>query len=188
MSAVRRTPDGRTSTEVLGSEIRRLGRELAALKRSLAGKPLPDHGALDGLADDDHPQYLQKADASGAKVDAAETTTSTAYTSLVTAGPEVTVDVGPPGRVLVIAHAWIRNSVDGAGGLSSFVASGTNSLSASDGRAAIAYSAAAGAYQSAVYTDLLTGLAPGSTTFSMRYRATGNTATFANRRLVAIPL
>jgi hypothetical protein len=147
---------------------------------------------------DPHPQYLLESDAitaylakaapAQAKLDTAESTTSTTYADLATVGPTVTATVGASGRVLVMFHAWGRNSVADGGALVSIALSGANTVAPSDARAGITHSAAAGVYGSMSWSEIVTGLAEGSTTFTLRYRATANTATFANRRLIVIPL
>lgn len=120
-------------------------------------------------------------DIDGDTINAAETSSSGqgagAYIDLATPGPAATIDVPTSGRVLVIfgARAW-SSTGGGNRGAISFALSGENTVAADDDNGfdfvGGSSSAPAGSFSRAV---LLTGLTPGSTTFTMKYRATNTT-------------
>lgn len=117
-----------------------------------------------------------------------ETTTSTSYTDLATAGPSVTVTTGAGAIVAVFAQ--VSNNTAGeeafAGhditGATTRAASDTRSIGFQPGSVAAARSIRCSAI---TYQDALT---PGSNTFTMKYRVTGGTGTFNDRRITVIPL
>jgi len=117
-----------------------------------------------------------------------ESTSSTTYTDLTTVGPEVTVTVGSSGMVLLAMDCYMTG-LDTAG-VQDFMGvalSGANTVAASDS-AAVSYRVADGSGQGAGICRLLTGLTPGATTFTAKYRVTGATCQFSNRNLSVIPL
>jgi collagen triple helix repeat protein len=115
----------------------------------------------------------------------AESTTSITYANLATVGPAVTVDVPASGRVLISVTAGIQTTTGSALGYMSFAMSGTNTSTGSD---ATALNLLGNNFQKASATFVLTGLTPGSTTFTAVYRTTAGTATFQNRSIWLIPL
>lgn len=119
-------------------------------------------------------------------VETSETTATTTYTDLATVGPTVTATTGAV--ALIIVTADITNNTAGQSGRMTFEVSGASTVAASDIRAlrvTIATTAAAGNIRASVVTSLaLTG---GSNTFTAKYRASGGTATFANRRITVMP-
>jgi hypothetical protein len=121
-----------------------------------------------------------------ALVATAETTTSTSYTDLTTAGPSVTVTVPASGAVLVTITAQSNNGNAGRLQSVAFVASGSNTLAASDTRALIASNPGSLQFQGSA-TFYVSGLAAGSTTFKLVYKTSQNTATFANRSIIVTP-
>lgn len=113
-----------------------------------------------------------------------ETTTSTSYVDLLTATDTVTVTIGTNGLALVNLFVACTNS--GANySLTSFAASGTNTVVAAD-TSAIAFNGTLFSQTGASF--LLTSLNPGSTTFKMKYSVTGGTGTFKARRISVVPL
>lgn len=130
--------------------------------------------------------------AASASIASTQTTTSTSYTDLATVGPEVTVNVGVSGMLLVSISGFIGNNTADGLAYASFALSGANTLAASDanGLAVRQYSGSVGT--AASRTVLLTGLSPGSTKVTMKYKAGSNTGSFGAattpRSLVAIPL
>lgn len=114
-----------------------------------------------------------------------ETTTSTSYTDLATPGPSVTATTGT--RALVFINS--RMSVNAAGGqaFAAIDVSGATTLGGNDANATRHESSAADDIERQSSTTLLT-VNPGSNTFKMVYRVTGNTGTFADRHIVVIPL
>lgn len=121
-----------------------------------------------------------------ASVAADESTSSTTYTDLTTVGPSVTVDIPTAGRVLVLWGCEARfddNTTNGAmGAYASVALSGNNTIAASD-------SWRSGYYQQQLNTTsnniefhgaqihVFSGLTPGNTTFTMKYRVFDGTKT-----------
>lgn len=142
----------------------------------------------------------------GNSVPTLQSTGSTSFTDLSTAGPEVTIPIGPSGRALVTVGANMRfdaargSAVNTAGASMSFAISGANTQAASSDRSllgSIRYdSLQAGGFDTTVagFLDaskqvLVTGLAPGSTTFTAKYRAvTSGTAQFEDRVITVLAL
>lgn len=115
------------------------------------------------------------------------TRTNTAYGDLgAGAGPAVTVTIGASGMCFVGIDAAIASSAGNQAWIS-FAASGANTISAID---TYGYNTAAATFQQGgTKISLLTGLAAGSTTFTMKYKcATSGTITAANRHIIAIPI
>jgi len=124
-----------------------------------------------------------------ATVATSETTTLTSYTSLTTDGPIVTVVIGQSGSAIAYLGAWMGGTSVGSAQLMSITATaGPTALAASDANAARYIDVAAGAQASAAATVALTGLTPGTYTFSCRYKTSGGTGTWLNRSLTVIPL
>jgi hypothetical protein len=121
-----------------------------------------------------------------ASVAASQTTTSTTYTDLTTAGPSVTVTIPASGKALVILTAAVFGSTGNAHAFMSFAASPAGTTIAPTDAQALEVSANDEVRASA--TVLVTGLTPGSTTFTAKYRTSLGTGTFANRDVVVIPL
>lgn len=142
----------------------------------------------DGI-DDAHDLYdLGAGAAAQSFISTEESTTSTTYVDLTTTGPQVTVDVGASGKVLVMAGARIRSGTADQGGFASVALSGGNTSAATDDRAVGLRAGVANQSQRASFVEMMEGLAAGSTTFTVRYRSTTDTASFANRELVVVPL
>lgn len=138
--------------------------------------------AIEEVVSDASTAYVAKGDVQQAAVLTSETTTSTTYADLATAGPAVTATIGASGKALVIPSAILSN----AGGLAlmSFAVSGATTVAATDDT-----TARSGAVSVAsAMPVLVTGLTPGSNTFTAKYRANTATASFERRRLTVIPL
>ncbi|MBQ0900480.1 hypothetical protein [Micromonospora sp. U21] len=127
---------------------------------------------------------------------AQHSTTSTSYVDL-DGGPSVTVDVRPSGRVLLIFSAQIGWSVLAPGAVSGDAGidiSGANTLPPSGDRRIRAHIEAGGAPSNVGIfgvgsQKMLTGLNPGATTFTMRYRSNfGQQVDFDNRVITAVLL
>jgi hypothetical protein len=123
----------------------------------------------------------------GTSVLTSETTGSTSFTDLATFGPSVTVDTGP--YALVLTHCQAGNS--GAGSAYAGVdVTGDSSIAPALNRS-INIIGAAGATVGAGTAVLHVGglaLTPGSNTFTMKYRVSSGTGTFADRRIIVMPL
>lgn len=157
---------------------------------AIAGSKLADGGITTIKLEDEAvtPPKLGLGTATAA-VATSQGTTSTSFTDLATTGPAVTVTIGDGGIALVILSDSQENSTAGQWAVMGFAASGANTISANDNAAIInANSATVTSLQGSSYCILLTGLTPGSTTFTAKYRATGGTANFSNRRIAVIPL
>lgn len=123
-----------------------------------------------------------------AAVSTQQTTTSTTFADLATAGPAVTVTTGV--QALVTCHARAENN--SINGITRFVfaVSGATTLSADTNiDYGFAYqSPVAGVLLNASIAHLVTGLTPGSNTFTMKYRVdTASTGTFSARRISVVP-
>jgi hypothetical protein len=117
-----------------------------------------------------------------------EATTSPAYTDLATVGPTVTIPVPMSGRLLVSVTAAELGNAGSTARFMSFAGTGANTITAVDANALVQ---AGGAQQRASANTVLTGLIPGSTTLTAKYKVTGGGAascTFADRSIYAIPL
>lgn len=156
----------------------------------LKGAPLPAD-TVDTQAIDDGavtPDKLSTGAAS-AVVATSQGTSSTSFTDLSTVGPAVTVDIGDNGLALVTMYAQMTQSNNTGSALFTVALSGANTVAA-DSSIQVRYQAFANnAISHGGNTVLLTGLTPGSTTFTMKYAAaTTGTATFANRKISVVPL
>lgn len=117
-----------------------------------------------------------------AEVQTSQTTTSTSYTDLSTAGPAVTVETLT--TALVIFGATFFQTTGGTGRIS-FAVSGATSIAASDTYAIAQSSTATGISGCRVVP--LTGLTAGSNTFTLKYKTSANTLNASNRFIWVIP-
>lgn len=118
------------------------------------------------------------SEALAAAVATSETTTSTTYTDLATAGPAVTVTTGTKALVIVSC------TMGGATGLmfmASAVSGATTNAAADDRGLALDAVSAHRSGSSFVY--LFSGLTAGANTFTAKYRVVAGTGTFYNRRI-----
>lgn len=129
----------------------------------------------------------------------AETTTSTSYVDLATAGPSATVTVGPSGRVRLLAgveaSTEVLNATGNHGAQFGYAASGANTigdtyLGLHDAWSQVSGVGVANLSRASIASGrVISGLAAGVTTFKLRYAArTQGTAGFANRWIIAQPL
>jgi hypothetical protein len=131
--------------------------------------------------------------AQNASVVTSETTTSTTYADLTTTTDSVSVTIGVNGLAFVSLQSFAANTTANAKSYVSLVASGANTLAASDAIGMEVQAYAAGAEIQMGTSFMLSGLTPGVTVFKMKYRVdTGGsgagTGTFKNRRISVIPL
>ena len=120
----------------------------------------------------------------GATVATAQTTASTSYTDLATAGPAVTITTGAS------AFVWVQCHVSNAAGAThtymGFAVSGATTIAAADARAMYFQSPNATNVVRAGICHFLDGtLTPGSNVFTAKYRVEANTGTFFNREIAA---
>lgn len=126
---------------------------------------------------------LASAAAGSALISTAQTTASNTFADLATVGPTVTVTVGPLGIAIV---SWGFEKGDG-GGIRPFTmhyaVSGANVIAATLTKAIAIISAESDIQINGV--DVLTGLTPGSTTFTAKYtnQFSGTAVTFKERKL-----
>ena len=124
---------------------------------------------------------------SGSTVLTSQTTTSTSFTDLTTIGPSITVETGP--KALVFTHCQLSNS--GAGqSYAGVEVSGASSIAPALNRSINIDNAAGvviGAGTNVIHEGGIT-LTPGSNTFTMKYRVSSGTGTFADRRIFVMPL
>lgn len=121
-------------------------------------------------------------------ISTSQTTTSTSYTDLSTAGPAVTAVIGASGMALLSVTARASNNTSNAGSFMGVAISGANTEAADDERALTCTSPNSGNAYASTYTRLLTGLTPGSTTFTSKYKVSSGTGTFLYRRISVVPL
>jgi len=123
--------------------------------------------------------------ADGAAVTTQQSTTSTSYTDLTTAGPAVTITTGT--RVCVAVVARINNGTLGNVSYMSYAISGSTTSSASDNVSAHLESDPADQVGTPCNFHIRTGLTAGSNTFTSKYRVSGGTGNFEDRRITVIP-
>lgn len=133
------------------------------------------------------PDKLSSA-GSQANITTGQSQGATSYGDMSSVGPSVTVTIGANGLALIIITAQLSNNNLNSFTFASFVASGANTIAASDLRAALQKAIVANDDGTRTFTYLATGLTPGSTTFKMQYRVSGGTATIGNRYISVIPL
>jgi hypothetical protein len=97
----------------------------------------------------------------------------------------VTVTIGANGLALVSISCISANSGANENRMT-YAMSGTNTLAAADANCVVSGLGTANVTTSR--TKVLTGLTPGSTTFTLSYRVTGGTGTFSNREISVVPL
>lgn len=120
------------------------------------------------------------------EVATSETTSNTSYVALTTPGPAVTVTCGTTALVGISAN--LKQNTNTAFALASYAVSGATTVAAADGVSVQRqFATASGDNIRASVVMLKTGLTPGSNTFTMQYRVTSGTGTFADRSIFVIP-
>lgn len=114
-----------------------------------------------------------------------ETTSSSSFTDLSTAGPAVTVITGT--KALVIVSAKLDNDTINGAAVMGFAVSSATTLAADISRA-LRNSNIAGVEPNQIsYSYIVTGLTAGSNVFTAKYEAAGGgTASFADRRISVV--
>lgn len=117
-----------------------------------------------------------------------ETSSSTSYTDLATSGPAVTATTGTAAWVDFGNQSGNDNTAQGF--LMSVDVSGATTLSASDEWSCGMFEGKGANIETTAMSrvKLFTGLTAGSNTFTAKYRVTGGTGTWLDRRLSVIPL
>lgn len=120
--------------------------------------------------------------ANDAIVSTSQTTTSTTYTNLTTVGPAVTVTTG---TTALVALYNTNVNTGTTSSLMAFEVTGASAIAPNDNMS-IGIAGTDGIREGALFR--LTGLTPGSNTFTCRYRVGAGTGTFSDRRILVIPL
>jgi hypothetical protein len=123
-----------------------------------------------------------------AYVATSQTTTSTSYADLATTTDAVTITVGSSGAALVNIYSYMGNNTSPQICQVGFAISGATTRAASDEYSILAQNQVSGWNDRRSGLFLLTGLTPGSTTFKMKYKVSGGTGTYSDRRISVIPL
>ena len=125
-----------------------------------------------------------------ASVLTSQTTTSTSYTDLATAGPSVTLTTGT--EAIVTISAILGQGVDSGATFHAGVAvSGASTIAASDSYSLFLngddFTSSSGNVSLST-TFKLTGLTAGSNTFTMKYKCSTGTARFENRHITVFAI
>lgn len=118
-------------------------------------------------------------------IDTSETTSSAVFANLATVGPAVTVDTST--HCLVLTRCRMQHSVVNSALLASIARSGATTSAALDSLSITADGLRAANYVQMSSVNLFTDMTAGTNTFTMQYRTSGATATFAKRFIAAIP-
>lgn len=160
--------------------------EVGAAARPVIAQPVSTV-ALAGKVNTIASDVAAQKPANTAEVVTLQTTASTTYADLASAGPAQTVTIGPSGKAMVIVSAVAFNSSAANRQFMGFAVSGASTVAASDDYA-LRTGNVTGPDFNASRAKLLTGLAEGSTTFTAKYRTTAGTASFSQRSLIVVPL
>jgi hypothetical protein len=126
---------------------------------------------------------LPLASTLGAAVQTQETTTTTSYVDLATAGPAVTLTTAGHALVTLSCQGFNNTASDSAA--MSFAISGATTLAAADNNSVVITSTSNQSGTMVFYVATTAG----NNTFEAKYRAvTGGTATFLRRNITVMPL
>ena len=146
----------------------------------------PFHAAnVGGFIAVDGTNSLVERNVGGASTDASETTASTSYTDLTTAGPAVAVVTGT--RAIVFLTCRLSNNTAGVQALMGYAVSGATTVSATDLRAVEYESSVADDHITVTAAFLHGSLTAGNNTFTCKYRVSANTGTFRRRGVTIFP-
>ncbi len=120
------------------------------------------------------------------EVAAGETTASTTFADLTTAGPAVTLVTGTTARITVSAN--ISNNTAGAFAVMGYAVSGASALAGDDAKALVYQSPGVNSEMQASWSTIRSDLTPGTNTFTAKYRATSGTLRAARRNIEVTPL
>jgi hypothetical protein len=121
-----------------------------------------------------------------ATVDTGQSTTSTSFTDLATAGPAVTLTTGT--KALVIVQARVYNTSTGGYVSMGTTVSGATTLAATEEKSLVFYSASNAPISQASAGFILTGLTAGSNTFTAKYKVTAGNGTWIYRNIAVIDM
>ena len=119
-----------------------------------------------------------------ATVATTESTSSSTYADMTTVGPAVTANIGPSGSALVTVTCHSYNSAVNDTFMS-FAVSGASTQAASDNNAKVTSTTSG---QQGSTATIVTGLTPGTTTFTSKYKAASGTGSFLRRTISVVPL
>jgi len=119
-------------------------------------------------------------------VAASQSTAVQTYTDLATPGPALTTTTGT--IAIVLFAAGMANNTNNSLTCTSVAVSGASSVAANDAWMASLDGNQAGNFSRIGGVHVFTGLTAGSNTFTLKYRAGSNTASFQNREINVIPL
>ncbi len=124
-------------------------------------------------------------------VAASQTTNSTTYVDLSTAGPSAAVTIGASGKALVTLTGQVSPDANGRTAFMGFAVSGATTVAAGDAQSLSTLISGGNGTpipttQGSV-TYLVSGLTAGSNTFTAKYRVTAGTGTFVNRNIIVTP-
>lgn len=118
-------------------------------------------------------------------ISTSQTTTSTSYTNLSTVGPAVTVETGT--EALAFWTCDLSNSSADASTIVSVECKGTSNHPARDSWRSMNDGVPASQVSRASGFHRFEAITPGSNTFTMKYRVSSGTGTFADRHLFVLP-
>jgi hypothetical protein len=122
-----------------------------------------------------------------AYVGANESTTSTSFTALTTAGPTVTLTTGT--KAFLILSSRMEGASTATRGYMSYAVSGATTIAANEGRAQELKVVADQFIDQKSFGILITGLTAGSNTFTAQYKSqTGAIVYYTERRLAVIDM
>lgn len=114
-------------------------------------------------------------------VAATETTGSTSFTDLATVGPTVSIETGDAAEVTIYTQCSVNTPTQFV--VMGFAVSGATTIAAADNRA-IGKSDTGNVFKGGA-TFLVEGLTPGVNVFRAKYRVTGGTGSYNDRRITA---
>jgi hypothetical protein len=120
-----------------------------------------------------------------ASVATGQTTASTSYADLATTGPAVTVTTNT--SVLVVFGCKMGGAVAGTQYNMGYAVSGATTTAAADANSLQVLVATVGTSTQLSWMDIATVTA-GSNTFTAKYKVSGDTGTFTNRRIAVFAL
>jgi hypothetical protein len=129
---------------------------------------------------------LQEETITSAQVATSETTTSTSYTALTTAGPAITCTTRT--KALVFFGAKLENTTVDVSAFVSVAVSGATTIAASDEWCLTLDGAAAANANRWGMAKLFDNLTAGSNTFTLQYKVAANTGTFADRDIAVVAM
>lgn len=122
----------------------------------------------------------------GTSVGTTETTASTSYTALATAGPAITVTTGV--RAFVFFSAQLTTNTATLGAFMSYAVSGATAVASTDASALVHYPSSANLPLQATRV-VMQGLTSGSNTFTAQYHVAGaTTGSWSQRNISVLPL